>query len=77
MVRLLEVLNNLTYILYYGRNNHIRRFKEQEVQFADQVRFFRNGILYYGTVLDKEYAEKVIEFTKINYLRLKEIIKVK
>jgi len=28
MVRLLEALNNLTYILYYGRNNYIRRFKE-------------------------------------------------
>lgn len=49
-------------------------FKEQEVQFADQMRFFRNGILYYGTILDKEYAKKVIEFTKKNYLRLKEMI---
>ncbi len=49
-------------------------FKEQEVQFADQMRFFRNGMLYYGTILDKEYAEKVIEFTKKNYLRLKEMI---
>ncbi len=50
-------------------------FKEQEVQFADQMRFFRNGILYYGTILDKEYADKVIEFTKKNYLKLKEVIK--
>lgn len=50
-------------------------FKEQEVQFADQMRFFRNGMLYYGTILDKEYAEKVIEFTKKNYLRLREILK--
>lgn len=50
------------------------RFKEQEVQFADQIRFFRNGMLYYGTILDKEYAEKVIEFTKKNYFKLKRII---
>lgn len=50
-------------------------FKEQEVQFADQMRFFRNGMLYYGTILDREYAEKVIEFTKKNYLKLKEILK--
>ena len=49
-------------------------FKEQEVQFADQIRFFRNGMLYYGTILDKEYAEKVIEFTRKNYLRLKELL---
>lgn len=46
-------------------------FKENDVQFADQVRFFRNGMLYYGTVLDREYAEKVIEFTEKNYILLK------
>src|SRR3989338_10378938 len=39
-------------------------FNEKDVQFADQIRFFRNGMLYYGTMLDKVYAEKVIEFTK-------------
>ncbi|MBI2044180.1 hypothetical protein HYT24_02340 [Candidatus Pacearchaeota archaeon] len=50
-------------------------FNESEVQFADQIRFFRNGILYYGTVLDKEYAEKVLSFTKINYFKLKDLIK--
>jgi len=52
----------------------ILEFKEQEVQFLDQMRFFRNGMLYYGTILDKEYAEKVIEFTKNNYQKLKKII---
>ncbi|MFP4403598.1 MAG: hypothetical protein ACLFPJ_04565 [Candidatus Woesearchaeota archaeon] len=37
-------------------------FKEKDIQFADQLRFFRNGMLYYGTSLDEEYAEKVIDF---------------
>ena len=50
-------------------------FDENDVQFADQIRFFRNGMLYYGTILDKGYAEKVIAFTKIIYPKLKEIIK--
>jgi len=50
-------------------------FSEQETQFADQMRFFRNGMLYYGTRLDKEYAEKVIEFTKKTYPKLKEMVK--
>lgn len=45
-------------------------FKEKDVQFADQIRYFRNGMLYYGTVLDEEYAEKVIEFTKKVYAKL-------
>lgn len=50
-------------------------FTENDVQFADQIRFFRNGILYYGTQLDKAYAEKVIEFTKRLYSKLKEMVK--
>lgn len=50
-------------------------FGETDVQFADQLRFFRNGMLYYGTVLDKEYAEKVLEFTKNKYSQLKEMVK--
>ena len=48
-------------------------FGENDVQFADQIRFFRNGMLYYGTILDKEYAEKVVEFTKRIYHRLKKL----
>lgn len=46
-------------------------YKETDVQFLDQLRFFRNGMLYYGTSLDMEYAKKVIEFTKKNYSKLK------
>jgi hypothetical protein len=45
-------------------------FSEKDVRIADKIRFFRNGMLYYGTILDKDYAEIVIEFTKINYQRL-------
>lgn len=47
-------------------------FSEKDVQFADQMRFFRNGMLYYGTHLDKEYAENVITFAKMMYNKLKE-----
>ncbi len=49
-------------------------FGEHDVQFADQMRYFRNGMLYYGTLLDKEYAEKVIAFTHENYKKLKRIV---
>lgn len=51
------------------------QFKEHEIQFIDQMRFFRNGMLYYGTILDKEYAEKVVKFTKNNYLKIKNLFK--
>jgi hypothetical protein len=50
-------------------------FDEKDVQFTDQMRYFRNGILYYGTSLDSEYAEKVVEFTKRIYPKLKELVK--
>ena len=40
------------------------KITEKEVQFIDQIRYFRNMILYYGKSFDEEYAKKVIEFTK-------------
>lgn len=39
-------------------------FLEKDVQFADQLRFFRNGMIYYGTMLDEEYAKTVLAFTE-------------
>lgn len=46
-------------------------FKETEVTFADKLRYFRNGILYYGKDFDKEYAEKVLDFMKKIHQKLK------
>ena len=37
---------------------------KEEVRFLDELRYFRNGILYYGKRFDKEYALKIIEFVK-------------
>ncbi len=48
-------------------------FDEEDIRFADKMRYFRNGMLYYGTILDKEYAEKVIAFTKKHYKTLKDL----
>ncbi|MBW3018779.1 hypothetical protein KY329_01165 [Candidatus Woesearchaeota archaeon] len=45
-------------------------FAEKDVQFTDQLRYFRNGMLYYGKILDSAYAEKVIGFTKRIYAKL-------
>lgn len=46
-------------------------FNEIQIRFLDQLRYFRNGILYYGKRFDKEYAEKVINFTGKIYGKLK------
>ncbi len=37
---------------------------EEEIRFLDELRYFRNGILYYGKRFDKDYALKIIEFVK-------------
>ncbi len=50
-------------------------FTEAQIQFLDQIRYFRNGILYYGKRFDKEYAEKVIDFTMRMYKKLVKQIK--
>jgi len=51
----------------------VLKFDENDIQFADQMRFFRNGMLYYGTKLDKEYAEKVFDFLQSIYTKLKKV----
>jgi len=53
--------------------SYLRRleFSEVEIKFINQLRYFRNGILYYGKIFDKEYAEKVIAFMKIVRRRLR------
>ncbi len=48
-------------------------FPENEVEFVNQLRYFRNGITYYGKQFDKEYAEKVLSFLKKISLKLKKI----
>lgn len=45
---------------------------DADIRMLDQLRYFRNGILYYGKRMDKEYAEKIINYTKRVYLELKE-----
>ncbi|MFA6022864.1 MAG: hypothetical protein WC781_02130 [Candidatus Pacearchaeota archaeon] len=73
---LLEGYNASGYHAHEAEVSYLRllNFKEKDVQFADQMRFFRNGMLYYGTIIDKEYAEKVISFTKENYHKIKKMI---
>lgn len=49
-------------------------FKENEVQFMNQIRYFRNGMLYYGTVIDKDYAHNVLGFFKQIHPKLRKLL---
>ena len=53
---------------------HRLKFKEQEIDFIQKLRYFRNGVMYYGKRFDAEYAEKVIIFTKDKFEKLKNIL---
>ena len=46
-------------------------FSENDVNFMNQLRYFRNGIKYYGRIFEKEYSDKVIKFLYYVLHRLK------
>ena len=48
---------------------------EEEIKFMNELRYFRNGILYYGKELNEEYANKVISFLNKMHKKLKEKLK--
>jgi len=47
---------------------------EKEVAFMDELRYLRNGMLYYGKIVDEEYAQKAIAFAKKMQPRLKKLV---
>ena len=53
------------------------KFNEKDLLFMDQLRYFRNGILYYGKLVDIEYTQKVIDFTKKMQPKIKSILEEK
>ncbi|MBI5797583.1 hypothetical protein HZA98_01625 [Candidatus Woesearchaeota archaeon] len=52
----------------------ILQFSEPELRFMNELRYNRNGIKYYGTIFNKEYADKVLAFLKKLYPSLKGMI---
>jgi len=45
-------------------------FEESTIQFCDQLRYFRNKIVYYGRIMDCEYTKKTIELLEKIYKRI-------
>ena len=39
-------------------------FPDTEIAFMNDLRYYRNGALYYGKTSNSEYASKVVAFTK-------------
>lgn len=49
-------------------------FSDNEVSFINNLRFFRNSVTYYGKILNVEYGEQVVKFTKKIYPKLKKML---
>jgi hypothetical protein len=49
-------------------------FKDNKVEFINELRYFRNSITYYGKILDKEYAIKVVDFLTNNHKDIRKMI---
>lgn len=50
-------------------------FNEEEVLFMNSLRYYRNGIKYYGKIFDKEYSLKVLDFLIKLYPRIRKLLK--
>ncbi|MBW2967030.1 hypothetical protein KY362_00945 [Candidatus Woesearchaeota archaeon] len=46
-------------------------FSENDARFMNDLRYYRNGILYYGKEFDKDYGDKVLVFMEKVYPALK------
>ena len=56
--------NSSGYGAHEAEVSYLRVLKtsENDIEFINQLRYFRNGIMYYGKRFNSEYAEKVIKF---------------
>ncbi len=49
-------------------------FPDSEISFLNELRYFRNSIMYYGKILDTDYAKKVFDFLDKILPKLKESV---
>ncbi|MCX6746689.1 MAG: hypothetical protein NTU63_00975 [Candidatus Pacearchaeota archaeon] len=49
-------------------------FPDNEVSFLNELRYFRNSMIYYGKIFDKEYAKKVLYFLNKIHPKLKKLV---
>ncbi|MBR9705104.1 hypothetical protein GOV12_06845 [Candidatus Pacearchaeota archaeon] len=72
----LEGFNSSGYGAHEAEISYLRKikFSDSEVYFANQLRYFRNRIMYYGKMFDSDYAEKVLKFLEENYVKIKNLI---
>ncbi len=56
---------------------YLRKFKDftdAEIKFLDELRKIRNGLKYYGKTIEKDKAQKVVEFMESLVPKLKKLL---
>jgi len=51
------------------------KFSENDLIFLNELRYNRNGVIYYGKIIDSEYANKIVQFLNRVYPILKNLLK--
>lgn len=81
---LMELIRARMFIEGYNAGNsheaevsyfEILGFSPADVEFMDELRYYRNGTKYYGTILENSYADKALTFLNKNYSKIKNLIK--
>ena len=50
-------------------------FSQEDTRFMNELRYYRNGKKYYGTILEMEYARKSLRFLDNVYPKLRSMFK--
>lgn len=50
-------------------------FSEADVKFVNELRYYRNGVVYYGKSVDAEYAKKAMGLLNDIYLKLMKMVR--
>src|SRR3989344_9544195 len=50
-------------------------FSQEDTRFMNELRYYRNGTKYYGTILEMEYARKSLRFLDNVYPKLRSMFK--
>lgn len=80
---LMELIRAKMFAKGYNSNSHeaevsylqILEFNDTDTKIMNELRYYRNGTKYYGTILNIEYAEKILAFLKKHYKKLLDLAK--
>lgn len=72
----LKGFNSSGYGAHEAEVSYLRKIKfpDSDIYFFNQLRFFRNKIMYYGKRFDADYAKKVLDFLDKNYIKLRKMV---